>query len=140
MQRRSSAAPGHSDDARWQTFLDDCDRFRTIDQRVETEVAGSIATGQVTSDSFKYPCQEGRGAMQSSLKNYNGSAVFAIPDQALPDAGAARRPAYRAAPSQKRGAKKPGSRWTLRWREMNSNFRSLSQRSGGFGLSSRGIR
>src|ERR1700738_3485722 len=43
---------------RWQTFLDDCDRFRTIDQRVETEVAGSIATGQVTSDSFKYPCQE----------------------------------------------------------------------------------
>jgi hypothetical protein len=36
---------------------------------VETEVAGSIATGQVTSDSFKYPCQEDRGAMQSSLKN-----------------------------------------------------------------------
>jgi hypothetical protein len=31
---------------------------------VETEVAGSIATGHVTSDSFKYPCQEGRGAMQ----------------------------------------------------------------------------
>jgi hypothetical protein len=29
---------------------------------------------------------------------------------------------------------------TLRWREMDSNFRSLSQRSGGFGLSSRGIR
>jgi hypothetical protein len=32
------------------------------------------------------------------------------------------------------------SHLTPRWREMDSNFRSLSQRSRGFGLSSRGIR
>jgi predicted ATPase len=36
--------------------------------------------------------------------------------------------------------RRSGSSLTLRWREMDSNFRSLSQRSGGFGLSSRGIR
>jgi len=35
---------------------------------------------------------------------------------------------------------KPGSHQTPCWKEMDSNFRSLSQRSGGFGLSSRGIR
>jgi hypothetical protein len=36
--------------------------------------------------------------------------------------------------------RRDGSLLTHRWREMDSNFRSLSQRSGGFGLSSRGIR
>jgi hypothetical protein len=28
--RQSGAAPGHCADARWRTFVDDCDRFRTI--------------------------------------------------------------------------------------------------------------
>jgi hypothetical protein len=37
---------------------------RTIDITFSaSEVAGSIATGQVTSDSFRYPSQEGRGAI-----------------------------------------------------------------------------
>ena len=44
---------------------------------------GSIATGQVTSDSFKYPCQEGRGDIAGLLTSItNGLPVFAVPDQA----------------------------------------------------------
>src|SRR5438552_1428228 len=43
--RRSSAAPGHSDDARWQTLLDDCVRFRTIDQCVEYDFVAVRSIG-----------------------------------------------------------------------------------------------
>ena len=56
-----------------------------------SEVAGSIATGEVTSDSFNYPCQKGRGATPDLLQELPTEFRFSPFRTRRPGASDARR-------------------------------------------------